>query len=117
MKNTIHTIDDLAKEIGQDEIQGCDIREWSGKLITFSGVKSDGYYEPLADVTYFIPDDRSTSVARNANNGWELLGMYGFDLTRDDILDAVHNDQSLDDEAANAEADEICAALNIEDEA
>lgn len=114
MKNTIHTIDDLAKEIGQDEIQGSDIKEWPGKMITFAGVKSDGFYNPLADVTYFFPDDRSCSIARSSNNGWELLDMCGWDFTRNDILDSVRNDQSLDDDEANAEADEICAALGID---
>ena len=113
MTHTIITTNDLAKEIGQDNIQGNDIKEWPGKMITFPAVKDDGYYDPLNDVTYFFPDDRSCATARCANNGWEWLEMCGYDWTRDDILAAVRNDQTLDDAAAEAETDEICAALGI----
>ena len=113
MQNTIHTINDLAKEIGQDSIEGYDIKEWPGKMITFAAVKDDGYYDPLKDVTYFFPDDFSCSVARNANNGWEFLDGCAWDLTRDDIMDCVRNDATLDDAEVEAEADEICAALEI----
>lgn len=113
MNNTIKEVADLAKEIGQDEIQGEDIRGFAGKMITFTAVKSDGYYEPLHDITYFWPEDRSCGTLRDSNNGWEWLGMCGCDWTREDIRNAVRNDQSLDDDAAEKEADEICVALGI----
>ena len=114
MKNTIKTIADLAKEIGLDEIQGYDVKEWPGKMITFAAVNGDGYYEPLNDVTYFLPDDRSGSTVRHANNGWEIIDMCVCDWTRADIVDAVRNDKTLGDDEVEAEADEICAALGID---
>lgn len=113
MKNTILAINDLAKEIGQDDIQGYDVKECPGKMITFAAVKDDGYYDPLNDVTYFWPDDRSCTVARKSNNGWEWLDMCGWDWTRDDIMDSVRNDATLSDSEVEAEADEICAELGI----
>lgn len=114
MKNEIKVVADLAKEIGQDEIQGYDVMGFEGEMITFAAVNADGYLDPLNDVTYFWPGDRSCGTLRDSNNGWEWLEMTGYDWTRDDILDAVRNDQTLSDEEAEAEADEICSALGID---
>lgn len=114
MQSMIREIPDLAKEAGKEEIDGCDVKEWPGKVVTFKGVESNGLVNPFKEIVIFFPDDRVCTVARKTrHNGWELLTNCAEDWTRDDIMDCVRNDATLSDAEVEAEADEICAALEI----